>query len=374
MNMNTLQRASAIRAAIAAGAVVVALCPDTANAQSNAERRATAQVLFNDADALMTKHRYAEACPKLEEVLKLQPGKIGTMLALAQCYEHIGKLASAWASYLESEVAASALHNQREKLAHDSAAALAPRLLKLNIVVSPEVPPETVIRRDTTLIGNVQWGQALPIDPGSYRIEATCPGRKTWSTLVEAVGEAKVITVDIPALEIETVPVAPPEIAPVAAASPPPGVGGEAKSERERAPTAASAPGFGHAGQLGAFFRVDVDGELRGLVNVPGISYGLGDHFELAAAALIGRDQGFWLGGTAYILRGELKPLVTAGTHFFLTDGARVALHGAGGLQWDPNRHFGVFLLAGISYALSVPASNYDRLVFLPSLGLQARL
>ncbi len=78
--------------------VSLALCltaPQAAFAQTAAERAAAAQVLFDDALKLTNAGRYAEACPKFKSAQDLDPG-MATQFRLADCYEHIGKTASAW--------------------------------------------------------------------------------------------------------------------------------------------------------------------------------------------------------------------------------------------------------------------------------------
>ena len=42
---------------------------------------------------------------------------------------------------------------------------------------------------------------ALPVDPGSYQIEASADGFKTWSKTIDVEGEGTTITVAIPTLE-----------------------------------------------------------------------------------------------------------------------------------------------------------------------------
>src|SRR5678816_498104 len=61
---------------------------------------AGAQALFDQARELTRQGRFAEACPKLQESNRLDPG-IGTQFHLADCYEQSGRIASAWAAFLE---------------------------------------------------------------------------------------------------------------------------------------------------------------------------------------------------------------------------------------------------------------------------------
>jgi hypothetical protein len=127
-----------------------------------------------------------------------------------------------------------------------------------------------------------------------------------------------------------------------------------------------------HAGQLGAFVRADVDGKGRGVVFAPGASLGVGDHVEVMASALVGRDKGAWLGGRAFFLRSELKPALLAGVPVFFVDGARPGVHAALGLVFDPTPNVALSLDAGVTHFFSVPA-GYDATVFVPSLALQVR-
>jgi hypothetical protein len=124
---------------------------------------------------------------------------------------------------------------------------------------------------------------------------------------------------------------------------------------------------------IGAFVRADIDGKARGARIAPGISYAVGRHVELGAAALIGRHQGAWAGARGFILTGAVKPSILVGAPIFFIDGVRPGIHGATGLVWDPNPHFGFSLDIGVAHFFSVPAT-YAATYFLPSLGLRARL
>ena len=61
---------------------------------------AAAQALFDEATKLTKQGRYPEACEKLAESNRLDPG-IGTQFHLADCYEQSGRFASAWAGFLD---------------------------------------------------------------------------------------------------------------------------------------------------------------------------------------------------------------------------------------------------------------------------------
>jgi len=123
-------------------AALVALCMASsrvARAQEvSSGSSAAAQALFDEAKRLIQQGDAAAACPKLEESERLEPG-IGTKLNLANCYEKVGRTASAWILYLEVE--SDTKRNgqvERQTMAHNRAAALQPRLSHLTISVSPK--------------------------------------------------------------------------------------------------------------------------------------------------------------------------------------------------------------------------------------------
>src|SRR5688572_14074173 len=76
----------------------------TASAQE-ANDKAAAEVLFEQGRSLLLEGKVDQACPKLAESLRLDRG-IGTMLFLAECWQRLGKSASAWAQFREAEIVA----------------------------------------------------------------------------------------------------------------------------------------------------------------------------------------------------------------------------------------------------------------------------
>ena len=158
---------------------------------------AAAQALFYEGRALVKDGKYAVACPKFEESLRLDYG-IGTEFNLADCNEKLGKLATAWSGFLSVAAAAKAQNQtQREKVARDRAKALEPRLPKLTIEVPSPAPPGLEVKRDGVVIGSASWGTPVPVDPGSHRITASAPGKQPWEASVSA-AEGKVARVAIP--------------------------------------------------------------------------------------------------------------------------------------------------------------------------------
>jgi hypothetical protein len=176
------------------------LAPALAAAGSDADK-AAADALFEQGRALIAEGKYAEACPKFEESRRLDPG-LGTSLNLADCYEHTGRLASAWglfnAAAREAEKRGDA---KRGEEAARRAALLAPRLAKLAIVVPPATRvPGLEVRKDGEVVGEGSFGAALPADAGQHTVEATAPKHKPWSTVVRIETDGSSASVEIPAL------------------------------------------------------------------------------------------------------------------------------------------------------------------------------
>jgi serine/threonine-protein kinase len=165
------------------------------------DARVTAQALFDDAVQAMKDKAYDRACPKLEEVVALQPGKVGAMLQLAQCYEESGKIASAWSRYRGAADAA-APGDARGPRARAKADELGKRVPKLTVAVAPadRSIPGFVVRRGGREMGSSEWDVALPVDPGRYEIVASAPGKKPWSQPVEVVAGGATARVEIPVL------------------------------------------------------------------------------------------------------------------------------------------------------------------------------
>src|SRR5450432_1599182 len=96
-----LKRARLLRSAALCTLLASVFGARPAGAQSSGSSVA-AQALFDDAKRLVQEGDAASACPKFEESERLEPG-IGTKLNLADCYERVGRNASAWVLYLEVE-------------------------------------------------------------------------------------------------------------------------------------------------------------------------------------------------------------------------------------------------------------------------------
>jgi serine/threonine-protein kinase len=180
--------------------VAASLWSGVAYAQGTGQDVATAQALFDEGKRLMAANKFAEACPKLVESQRLDPGG-GTLYAIALCHEGEGRTATAWADYgVAAAEARRDNRKDREQAANDKVRALEPKLTKMRVVVADKAAG-LELKRDGALVGEAQWGLALPIDPGPHAFSATAPGKTSWNSTVDIKGEGKTVDVAVPRLD-----------------------------------------------------------------------------------------------------------------------------------------------------------------------------
>src|SRR5262249_2184730 len=149
-----------------AAALAVAMTTAAHAHAQDSQGVAAAETLFQQGRQLMAAGKYAEACPKLLESLRLDPG-IGTTLYLAGGYEKNGQTASAWGRFREgADMARSAGQLDRERKARERAQKLEAQLVRLTVTVSPAAASldGLEVTMDGGPIGKALWGTAVPVD------------------------------------------------------------------------------------------------------------------------------------------------------------------------------------------------------------------
>jgi hypothetical protein len=285
--------------------VSLALAAGTLCRQASAADPATATMLFNEGRRLVNAGHYAEACPKFEESERLDPG-IGTQFNLADCYQHIDRFASAWALFLDVASSAGGTGQQaRESLARKRALALEPKVSKL-MIATPRNAAGLEVRRNGEPVRSMLWNSPVPVDPGSYTVEASAPQKKKWSTVASVGPNGVTVTVAVPELENETIAVSP--SAPAEAASPAAPVASDASEPAQ--------------GNLERTIGLGVGG--AGIVAI-----GIGSFFGLRSIAKHSDYESLCRGGACQAAAGPLHDqAVSAGnasTVAFIVGGALVA-------------------------------------------------
>jgi hypothetical protein len=196
---------------------------------------ARAEALFNAGKALTDSGQYVDACAKFAESKRLAPG-LGVTLYLADCYERIGRTASAWTEFRSAEGLARERNDKRSEVARARAQALEPKLGRLTISVSPVIARAGLqVLRDGVPVSQDELGMPLPADPGDHVVVVSSPGHKarTWTVHVGP---------ESPTVQVDTLDEASPEPAPSPTPTPTPAPSPAPAAAPEVAPTSPSAP------------------------------------------------------------------------------------------------------------------------------------
>jgi hypothetical protein len=186
------------RLGLAVAILVQGLWIQPLGAQPTPADKAAADALFRQGEKLLKEQNYAEACAKLDASFKLDPVP-GTLLFLGECYERVGKTASAWRTFTKaSELAQRENDTKRKGIADVRASALAPRVSRLTIRVAPANAIEGfVLRRNGIEVPREEWGKAIETDAGGQKLEASAPGKKPWEGAIAVSDGGQTFTIDV---------------------------------------------------------------------------------------------------------------------------------------------------------------------------------
>ncbi len=165
---------------------VLVAAPTFVYAQDNAANQAAAQGLFDEAMRLFGQEDFNSACNKFEASLELVEG-VGTRGKLAECYEKLGRTASAWAAYREVAVLAGRSgQTRRQEVAAQRAAKLKPLLsyLTISLRTHSDIPGLKMTRNGSPVVSG-SFGTPIAVDPGSYEIVTSAPGYETQKTTID---------------------------------------------------------------------------------------------------------------------------------------------------------------------------------------------
>ncbi|AKV04114.1 hypothetical protein AKJ09_10777 [Labilithrix luteola] len=188
---------SVVAAAVLVVAALATLVTSAAHAQSTNDEM-LAQSLFDEGRTLMDAGRFSEACPKLAESQRLDPGA-GTLLNLAICHESEGRLATAYTELNASlSLATKDGRKDREAIARKHLADLAPRIPHVSIHVTQE-EDGLEVRLDGGPVRKPAWDVVTGVDPGFHFVEAEAPGFPPYREQI-LVHERENKVIDIPSL------------------------------------------------------------------------------------------------------------------------------------------------------------------------------
>jgi serine/threonine-protein kinase len=215
-----------MRRVLAAGVAAFAFVAGApARAESSSEVQA--QVLFDEAKHLRDAGHVSEACTKFSQSQQLSPG-VGITLHLADCYERLGRTASAWQEFRLAEKTAREQNDaKRAELAHNRAETIEATLTRLVV----EVPQDAAATGGSVQVDGVPipadaWNKPLAVDPGDHVIAFAMPGQepRTKTAYLGASAPLRTVHFDVAAAAAAT-PAPAPAQAPAPAApepAPPP--------------------------------------------------------------------------------------------------------------------------------------------------------
>jgi hypothetical protein len=210
-------------------ACVTMLVSVHAMAEPTAAERSLAAALFDQGRTLMSEGKLDEACSKLAESQRLDPGG-GTLLNLALCHERQGKIATAWTEFREARaIAKKDGRADREGAADTEIKKLEPLLTRVSVVVPAEAKVAGLtVEIDGVPVPEAGWATPFAIDPGTHAVAAKAPGYREWRSSIEIGNTGGSANVNVPSLEKD------------AGASSSPGPSASATSSAPKAPPIAS--------------------------------------------------------------------------------------------------------------------------------------
>jgi hypothetical protein len=162
---------------IAVIATGVAVCLTSPIGLADTRDPAAAEALFRAGREHAEAGDWSNACPMFLESNRLDFA-LGTLMNLAACEDHVGKVASAWGRYREVLDSLPPGDDRRPFVA-ESAARLEPLVPRLRVFLTASAVEGTIVTRDDIDLGEASIGADLPVDPGEHSIAVAAPGRFT---------------------------------------------------------------------------------------------------------------------------------------------------------------------------------------------------
>jgi hypothetical protein len=177
-----------------AGIAMMAAAPHAAAQDSSST------TFFADGQRLMAAGKYAEACPRFEKALALNPGA-GTKFNLADCYEKTGRLATAITLFREVEsVTRQVGQQERSALAKQRADSLETRVPTV-VVRAPWLSsqPRTAVLLDGRPLTMNDIEKPIRVDFGAHEAVARLDGVETRAqATLDKEGDSKPLVLEPP--------------------------------------------------------------------------------------------------------------------------------------------------------------------------------
>jgi hypothetical protein len=294
--------------AMAAAALQFTVVP-AAYAQTQDEK-GVAIALFEQGRERLAHGDYEKAAADFEGASKILH-TFGILYNLADCYEKLGRTASALFTWRDAQSVASAAHKKDDEgRAAEREKALAPKISYLTLTVPQGSALSSLeVTRNGDIVPRAAWGIGIPVDPGEQALDAHAAGYRSAHLVVVVRPDGDKQTANVPPLDPE--PATPTDAAVAQAAPPPPA---------EVAPAHAS-----HAQTIAGWVAVGA-GAVAGIVGIVEWRGGQGkidDAVDGANAAVATRNQQAYDAASSDLSSGVSQR--TAGFVFMGIGGAVVA-------------------------------------------------
>jgi hypothetical protein len=252
---------------------------------------ARADTLFTAAKQLRDGGQVADACPMFAESKRLAPA-VGVTLYLADCYERLGRTASAWDQFRDAERLAHERGDEKRALvAHGRAQALESKLNRLTVATSAGSHDGWQVLVDGAPLPVDRWNAALAVDPGDHVITVQAPGQppRSLSAHVDASNAAATVRIDDAAMAATGAPAATtpvPASSAALAASASPAASVSSASSEASAGEAVSSDAVAHSG-TGSASSASLWAGIT-LVGVGAVGMGFGTFFLVRKSQLQG--------------------------------------------------------------------------------------
>ncbi len=186
---------------------VLVLGSSVAAQPADPTKRTEAQGLYDEGRRLYNAGDFANACPKFEASLRVDPEDLDAQGLLAFCNERRGHLATAWTLFRQLRSNAQRRgRTDQAAIADSHVKALEPQLAQLTLTVKTR-PVGLVVKRNNIEVPPDAFNIPIALDRGDYVLSAEAPGYTAWSTPLKIEdGQKPVVDVELTKLTATTLP------------------------------------------------------------------------------------------------------------------------------------------------------------------------
>ena len=125
--------------------------------------------------------------------------------------------------------------------------------------------------------------------------------------------------------------------------------------------------------RIGGVVLAHIDPSNSGAAVRLGVVFDATSQLSVQGAALVGPTSGAYLGASYAITETRVRPIVSVGAPLFFSDGPRIAVRAAGGVEIAFGRHLSLIAELGVERMLNAE-DGVSATLFIPAIGAAGRL